>query len=225
MHLRYGLKTVIIISLACFCIFSQKTKAQNVDSAASFANASSSIVRAFPLKPDEQAWVNQAQNWINALTTLRARFQQIAFDNRSSTGTVWIKRPGRIRFEYNKPSQIVLVANHGKMVFHDGEVDQTTTIPLDQNPLGLLLNPQLSFTGSVTITNFSTNDRGLFQITLVRTLSPSEGNLTLIFNQTPLFLKAWQVVDAQGHKTQVDLYDLNPDISIKENIFKLDFND
>ena len=93
----------------------------------------------------EQNNVQQIENWINDLSIIKAEFQQIAPNGQRSTGEVWIKRPGRIRFEYNKPSQLLLVANKGKMVFHDGAIDQTTVIPIDQNPLGLLLKPDLHF--------------------------------------------------------------------------------
>lgn len=177
------------------------------------------------LSAQDQVWANQAQTWINNLTTLQAKFQQIAPDGQRSTGTVWIKKPGRIRFEYNKPSQLLLVANDGKMVFHDAEVGQTTTIPLDQSPLGLLLKPQLSFSGDVTVTNFMPPNNGLFQITVVRTASPSDGSLTLVFNQNPIMLKAWRVIDAQGRTTMVDLYDLQPGVSVKNKLFKMDFGD
>lgn len=180
---------------------------------------------AVQLSAQDQALSDQAQSWINNLSTLQAKFQQIAPDGQRSTGTVWIKRPGRIRFEYNKPSELLLVANDGKMVFHDSEVGQTTTIPLDQSPLGLLLKPQLSFSGDVSITNFMPPNNGLFQITVVRTASPSDGSLTLIFNQNPLMLKAWRVVDAQGRITMVDLYDLQPGVSVKNKLFKMDFGD
>lgn len=175
------------------------------------------------LTSQEQTVINQAESWVNNLTSLKAKFQQIAPNGQRSTGEVWIKRPGRIRFEYNKPSQLLLVANEGEMIFHDGAVDQTTVIPIDQNPLGLLLQPQLRFSGAVKVTNF-TQGNGLIQITVVRTASPADGNLTLIFNQNPMQLKAWRVVDAQGQITQVDLYDLHPKKSVSDKLFDVHFD-
>lgn len=175
------------------------------------------------LTPQQQGSINEAENWINNLTALKAKFQQIAPNGQRSTGQVWIKRPGRIRFEYNKPSQLLLVANEGKMVFRDGAVDQTTVIPMDQNPLGLLLKPQLHFAGDVMVTHFEEGN-GLIQITVVRTASPAEGSLTLIFNKNPIQLRAWRVVDAQGQITQVDLYDLHPKKSVSDSLFNIHFD-
>lgn len=173
--------------------------------------------------PQEQGTIQQTERWINALTSLKAKFQQIAPDGKRSTGQVWIKRPGRIRFEYDKPSQLLLVANEGKMVFHDGAVDQTTVIPIDQNPLGLLLRPELNFSGDVMITRLEQGN-GLIQITVVRKAAPSEGSLTLVFNQDPVQLKAWRVVDVQGQVTQVDLYDLHPKKSVSDSLFNIHFD-
>ncbi|CAI3937341.1 LolA family protein [Commensalibacter communis] len=211
-----------ILGMACLGI----TGSSNQAAAQVVVSTSPNNGGGMQLSAQDQALSNQAQTWINQLTTLEAKFQQIAPDGQRSTGTVWIKKPGRIRFEYNKPSQLLLVANDGKMVFHDSEVGQTTTIPLDQSPLGLLLKPQLSFSGDVTMTNFTPpNNNGLFQITVVRTASPSDGSLTLIFNQNPMMLKAWRVLDAQGRTTMVDLYDLQPGVSVKNKLFKMDFED
>ncbi|MDI2091258.1 LolA family protein [Commensalibacter oyaizuii] len=218
-YMRLVSGCVVLVGILCLNAGSVHTAlAQDIV----VSSANSSGVR---LSTQEQANVDQAQRWINGLTTLKAKFQQIAPDGKRSTGTVWIKRPGRIRFEYNKPSQLLLVANDGKMVFHDGEVDQTTTIPLDQSPLGLLLKPELSFTGDVTITNYMPINNGLFQITVVRTASPSDGSLTLFFNENPMMLRAWRVIDAQGQSTQVDLYDLKLGVSVSNKLFKMDFGD
>lgn len=168
--------------------------------------------------------IQQLENWIDNLTIMKANFQQIAPNGQRSTGQVWIKRPGRIRFEYDKPSQLLLVANEGKMVFHDGAVGQTTTIPIDQNPLGLLLKPDLHFSGDVTIVKYE-KENGLIQVKVVRTASPSEGSLTLIFNQNYMVLRGWEVVDAQGQVTKVDLYDLHPKKSVSDELFNIHFKD
>lgn len=176
------------------------------------------------LTSSEQEQVRAAENWVNGITILKAHFQQLAPNNQHSTGTVWIHRPGRIRFEYDKPSQLLLVANEGKMVFHDGAVDQTTVIPIDQNPLGLLLKPQLHFSGDVTLTNFQ-QGQDEFQITVVRTVAPSEGSLTLVFDAKTKALKAWRVVDAQRQVTQVDLSDVHPKKSVSDKLFDIHFKD
>ena len=170
------------------------------------------------LTPADQGWVDRIQDTLAGITTLRGRFEQIAPDGQRSTGTVWLDRPGRMRFEYDKPSPLLLVAGNGKLVFTDSALGQTTDIPLDRTPLGLLLRPRLSLSGDVTITGFSHAD-GLLQLTLVRTATPSEGSLTLLVADNPLLLRGWRVVDAQGRETRIALSDLASGVSMPARLF------
>ena len=171
------------------------------------------------LTPADQGWVARIQDTLNGITTLKARFQQIAPDGRRTTGTVWLDRPGRMRFEYDKPSPLLLVAGNGRLVFTDSELKQTTEIPLEKTPLGLLLRPNLSLSGDVTITGFSHVD-GRLQVTLVRTATPGDGSLTLVLTDNPVGLKAWSVIDAQGRETHVDLFDAATGIAAPQSLFE-----
>lgn len=170
------------------------------------------------LTPADLGWIARIQDTLNGITTLKGRFQQVAPDGRRSTGIVWLDRPGRMRFAYDKPSPLLLVAGNGKLVFTDSELKQTTEIPLDKTPLGLLLRPNLSLAGDVTVTAFS-HANGVVQATLVRTASPGDGSLTLVLGDAPLSLKAWSVIDAQGRETQIDLFDLAVGLPIEQSLF------
>ena len=159
------------------------------------------------LTPADRGWVQRVQDSLDAITTLKARFLQIAPDGHTTQGTAWLDRPGRMRFEYAKPSPLLLVAGGGRLVFNDSELKQTTELPLDKTPVGLLLRANLALSGDVTVTAFHHAD-GQLQITLVRTATPADGSLTLIFSDQPLGLRSWSVLDAQGRETRVDLYDI-----------------
>ncbi len=170
------------------------------------------------LTPADQGWIDRIQDTLNGITTLKGRFQQIAPDGQRTTGTVWLDRPGRMRFAYDKPSPLLLVAGGGKLVFTDSALQQTTDIPLDRTPLGLLLRPSLSLSGDVTVTGFS-HANGLLQVTLVKTASPSEGSLTVVLADDPLLLRGWRVVDAQGRETRIDLSDLTAGVPMPASLF------
>jgi outer membrane lipoprotein-sorting protein len=144
---------------------------------------------------------------MNGLTSLKAQFLQIGPDGGTSTGTMWLVRPGRLRFQYNPPSPLLLVASHGLVVFRDNKLDQTSNIPEGQTPLGLLLRDKISLTGDVTVTDFQ-RPPGLIDITLVKTAAPGDGSLTLVFDANPLALTGWSVVDAQGRETRIRLTDI-----------------
>ncbi|MBV1838184.1 outer-membrane lipoprotein carrier protein LolA [Acetobacter estunensis] len=172
------------------------------------------------LTPADQGWVARVQDAMNGVTTLEGRFQQVAPDGQRTTGRVWLARPGRMRFEYDKPSPLLLVANDGKVVFRDSELDQTTEMPLERTPLGLLLAEHLSLSGDVTVTDFRHED-GILRVAVVRTASPGEGTLEMIFSAQPVALRGWIVTDAQGHHTQVMLSDLKGGRPLSPDLFVL----
>ncbi|WP_428390261.1 LolA family protein [Lichenicoccus sp.] len=173
------------------------------------------------LTPADRGRVERIQDTLDAITTLKAHFVQIAPDGATTQGTAWLDRPGRMRFQYNKPSPLLLVANHGTLVFNDSELRQTTTLPLDKTPLGLLLAPNVTLSGAVTLTAFRHAD-GQMQLTLVRTTTPGDGSLTLIFSDQPLALRSWSVIDAQGKQTQVMLSNVVLGGSFPQNLFDTD---
>lgn len=178
-------------------------------------------VRSIALTPQQQEWVNKIETWMNEVTTLKARFQQVASNGAHATGNAWIERPGKMRFEYAKPSPLLLVANDGKLVFRDKQLDQTTTIPLEKTPLGLLLRDNLHLSGDVAITGFQRNN-GFVMVRIVKSASAGDGNLTLVFWEQPFALRGWRVVDAQGRRTQVDLFDLEKGEDSPSSLFNLD---
>ncbi|NVN43121.1 outer membrane lipoprotein carrier protein LolA [Asaia siamensis] len=172
------------------------------------------------LRPADTGWIARIQDALNGIHAIKARFQQIAPDGARTTGTAWLDRPGRMRFDYDKPSPLLLIANQGQIVYQDRELGQVTTLPLDRTPLGLLLRPDLRLSGDVTVTGFQ-HDKGLVQVTLVRSATPSEGSLTLILADSPLTLRSWVVKDAQGRETQIDLFDVAANPTLPDTLFAL----
>jgi outer membrane lipoprotein-sorting protein len=169
------------------------------------------VARAAPapaaLSPADHAELDRIAAYLDGLTALKAKFLQVAPDGSVSQGIAWLERPGRMRFQYDPPSPYLLVAGFGLLVFHDSSLDQTTNIPLSSTPLGVLLAPRVVLTGAVTVTAFQRLP-GEIDLTLVRTASPGDGSLTLVFSTAPLTLRQWAVRDAQGKLTRVTLYDV-----------------
>lgn len=172
------------------------------------------------LRPADQGWISRIEEMLGKITTLQARFRQTAVDGGTTLGTATLDRPGRMRFDYDKPSPLLLVANDGRVVFQDRSVDQVTTLPLDRTPLGLLLRPDLRLSGDVTVTGFE-HQNGQVRVQLVRTQSAGEGNLTLVFSDVPLALLGWSVVDAQGRTTTIALSDVRLGGNVSQSLFAL----
>lgn len=163
--------------------------------------------RAQGLSAADRADIGRIETYLDGLHTLKARFLQIAPDGATSQGTTWLERPGRMRFQYDPPSPLLLVAGHGLFVFYDRQLKQISNVPLGQTPLGLLLRDQLRLSGDVTVTEVY-REPGEVQVNLIRTGSPGDGSLTLVFADRPLALRQWSVFDAQRQETRVSLFDV-----------------
>ena len=174
--------------------------------------------RAAKLTPADLADIARIEAALAGLRTLKSRFLQVAPDGRTSTGTVWLQRPGRLRFQYDPPSPFLLVGGNGLLVFHDAQLKQTSNIPLGSTPLGILLREQVRLSGDVTVTGI-TRAPGELQVGLVRTASPAEGTLTLTFANNPLALRQWTVIDAQRLETRVTLTDVELGGSFDQALF------
>jgi outer membrane lipoprotein-sorting protein len=172
-----------------------------------------------PLSPQDQADIARIETYLNGLKSLKAHFVQVTGDGNLSEGTAWLERPGRMRFQYNPPSPFTLIAAHGVLTFNDSALQQTSNIPLGRTPLGILLAEHVTLAGGVTVTGIQRLP-GQIQLTLVRTDSPGDGSLTLIFADPPLTLRQWTVVDAQRRETHVTLYNVQTGGSFDPQLFE-----
>lgn len=157
------------------------------------------------LSARDRADLTRAEAVLNRLVSVKARFLQIAQNGAAAEGTAWIVRPGRMRFEYDPPEPLLLIAGDGQFFYYDRELKQPTVVPVGSTPLGLLLRPDLKLSGDITVTAVE-RAGGLVRITLHRTGRPAEGRLTLVFDDAVTELKQWAVVDAQGRETRVSLF-------------------
>jgi outer membrane lipoprotein-sorting protein len=171
------------------------------------------------LSAQDLADIGRIEAYLNGLKSLKAHFMQAAQDGGISEGTAWLVRPGRMRFQYDPPAPFLLIAAHGVLTFHDSALQQTTNIGLGRTPLGILLAEHVELSGAVTVTAIQRLP-GQIQLTLVRTASPGDGSLTLIFADPPLTLRQWTVVDAQRRETHVTLYNAQLGGSFDPQLFE-----
>jgi outer membrane lipoprotein-sorting protein len=174
---------------------------------------------AAPTAPRDDADIARIEAYLNGLKTLKAHFMQATGDGQLSEGTAWLQRPGRMRFQYNPPSPFLLIAAHGVLTFNDSALQQTSNISLGRTPLGILLAETVTLAGAVTVTSLQ-RIPGQIQVSLVRTESPGDGTLTLIFADNPLALRQWTVIDAQRRETHVTLYNVQLGGSFDQQLFE-----
>jgi outer membrane lipoprotein-sorting protein len=174
------------------------------------------------MSAQDRADLARIEAYLNGIRSLRARFLQTAPNGAVSEGLALLQRPGRMRFQYDPPSPFLLVANYGILYFHDAQLQQTSNVPLSHTPLGILLGNQTALSGDVTVTKL-VRLPGQIQLSLVRTASPGDGTLTLIFADNPLTLRQWVVLDQQGKQTRVALTNMEVGAAVDAKMF--DYHD
>jgi len=169
------------------------------------------------------AQLARIEAYMNGLTTLQARFLQIAQNGGAAEGTALIWRPGRMRFEYDAPVPLLLVASDGQFLHYDKELRQPSIVPVSSTPLGFLLRPRITFTtGDLEVIGLE-RVGGLLRVGMRRKAAPAEGSLTLVFAEDPMELRQWVVVDAQGQQTRVTLTQIQTGMRFDPLVFQ--FND
>jgi outer membrane lipoprotein-sorting protein len=158
------------------------------------------------LQPDEVQAVLKAELYLNRIETLQARFIQVSSNGAYAEGQVHVRRPGRLRFEYDPPHPILLIADGVNLLYYDKELKQATFIPLWETPLWFLIRKQVDLSGSIEVTDVSLAT-GVVRITVQEDGAEQVGAVTLTFSDQPFALRSWEVTDAQGITTRVSLLD------------------
>jgi len=181
--------------------------------------------RAAPPKPavltdQDRADVGRIESYLNQLRTATATFLQLSDSGGVARGKFYLSRPGKMRFEYEPPTPILMVSTgNGSLVYYDSLLKQTSYIPVDSTPLGLLLRDNLKFGTEVTITKFERGP-GSLRLTLVQTKEPDQGSLTLVFSDKPLALRQWTVLDQQHKSVTVTLEEMQTDMKLDPKLFQ-----
>lgn len=164
--------------------------------------------------------VADVERYLNTITTLEARFQQIAPNGGLATGKLYLQRPGRLRFDYDPPSRIRLVApGDWRLIFYDASIKQVNVIPVRQTPLGILLDREISLDDTVEVVDVQRAGEEV-ALTVVREGYADQGAVTLVFAEQPMTLRRWSVTDAQGLVTHVLLDEVHAGGRIDPEVFR-----
>lgn len=159
------------------------------------------------------------ESYLNSVTSLSARFLQIAPDGSLSHGTVLLKRPGRIKIEYDPPVPILIVADGYWLTYFDKDLGDPAYTPIHDTLAGFLVRKHIRLGGDIHVTGLE-EGKGTVRLTIERTEAPEDGSLTLVFADTPLTLRQWSVRDAQGGVTHVSLVAPEFGVAIDDKVFE-----
>lgn len=175
------------------------------------------MLTAFPAAAQKLS-LNQISQYLNSIQSAKSPFTQINGDGSISTGTIYIKRPGKARFEYNPPEQALVLAWSGAVYIFDRKVGgQPETYPLSQTPLSIILarNVNLGRAGMVTGHGY---DGTATTVTARDPKRPEYGSIQMKFTGNPVELRQWIITDGNGSKTTVVLGGLQ-NTSLSNSVF------
>jgi len=143
--------------------------------------------------------------YLNGLTTAEAEFTQINSDGSISTGKLFIKRPGRVRFEYAPPDRSLVMAAGGQVAIFDSKSNQPPEqYPLRRTPLNLILARNVDLTNAkMVVGHFEVQDTT--RVVAQDPENPEYGTIEMVFSNDPVALTSWVITDDMGNKTDVIL--------------------
>jgi outer membrane lipoprotein-sorting protein len=169
------------------------------------------------LSNQDQADLQQIATYLNSIGTMTARFHQYSANGGTATGWLWMERPGRMRFQYDQPSPILLLADRFYVYYVDTQLAEVSQVGLKSTPAWFLLRAPISF-NDLVVTRFERGDN-LLRVTVVDPAAPDNGSLTMVFSDQPLALRQWTIVDQQRHVTTVSLSQQQFGMALDPNLF------
>jgi outer membrane lipoprotein-sorting protein len=174
------------------------------------------------LSDKDKADIARVEGLFNGIRTMEARFTQVDSTGGMAQGKLYMSRPGRLRFEYDPPVPLLIVADGTWLCVYDKEIKQVDRYPLGRTPIGVLVRDKISLTDGLEVTEVM-RDSQAFGVTMVAPEHRDDGQLTLIFTENPFEFRQWQVLDAQGINTVVTLEDIKQGGDFSSALFV--FND
>lgn len=167
----------------------------------------------------EQLSLNAISGFLNDLETTKAEFTQINDDGTISTGTIYIKRPGKMRFEYNAPDSALVVVGAGEVVILDTKSNQPPeSYALSRTPLSIILAKNVDLDRADMVTGHSF-DGTATTVTAQDPDHPEYGNIQLLFTAEPVELRQWLVNDDSGSQTTIILGALDRSVDLSNDLF------
>lgn len=167
------------------------------------AVALSGPVRAEPMP------LSEISIYLREMETAQGRFIQMNSDGSRSRGTLYIKRPGRARFEYDPPEQALVMAGGGQVAIFDNRSNSVTPeqYPLRRTPLNLILERNVNLAArNMVVGHYESGDNTV--VVAQDPEAPQNGRIEIVFAENPIRLIEWTVIDGGGNRTRVVLGDL-----------------
>jgi outer membrane lipoprotein-sorting protein len=189
--------------------------------AAAAKPATPSLADSIKTEAGQHALVDRVSLYLSTIQTLVGNFVQVGPDGRKTEGKFYIAKPGRVRFEYDPPSPIEVVADGSSVVVHDRRLDTKDLYPLSQTPLRFLLADRIDLWSDTKVVAVGADEKYVTVSIEERTLIIGTSKLMMMFNAKDFQLLQWTVTDPQGYETTVGVYNLDMKQKPDPSLFRI----
>ncbi|MBN9582046.1 MAG: outer membrane lipoprotein carrier protein LolA [Afipia sp.] len=172
---------------------------------------------------NQRALASKVSSYLSTLQNVSGNFVQVGPDGRRTTGDFYIQKPGKVRFEYDDPSPIAIVADGSSVVVRDRRLATQDVYPLSQTPLRFLLSDRIDLMRDTKLVGVSADD--MYISVTIEEKQPLIGTsrLMLMIGAKDNQLKQWTVTDPQGYDTTIAVYNLDTTKKLDPGMFKIDY--
>ncbi|MET3842305.1 outer membrane lipoprotein-sorting protein [Bradyrhizobium sp. OAE829] len=172
---------------------------------------------------NQKAQAARVSSYLSSLQTLVGNFVQVGPDGSKTKGDFVIQKPGKVRFEYDAPSQIAIVADGSSLAVRDKKLATQDIYPLSQTPLRFLLSDRIDLLKDTNVVSVTADDVFISVTIEEKQALIGTSRLMLMVGTKDGQLKQWTVTDPQGYDTTVAVYNLDTSKKVDPGLFKIDF--
>src|ERR1700687_3749419 len=184
-------------------------------------NVPASIFSSFDANQKAQA--AKVSAYLSSLQTLAGNFVQVGPDGSRTKGDFYIQKPGKVRFEYDDPSPIAIIADGSSVAVRDRKLATQDIYPLSQTPLRYLLSDRIDLLKDTNVVSVTADDVFVSVIIEEKQALIGTSRLMLMIGAKDGQLKQWTVTDPQGYDTTIAVYNLDASKKVDPGLFKIDF--
>jgi outer membrane lipoprotein-sorting protein len=188
-----------------------------------FGNKNTGSSQAASFDAKQRAMLDKVSNYLSSVQTMVGNFVQVGPDGRRVDGNFSIQKPGKVRFQYNPPSPIDIIADGSSVVVRDRKLATQDLYPLSQTPLRYLLADRIDLLRDTDVVSVTSDDSFVTVAIEQKQLLVGTDRLMMMFDARDLVLKQWTVTDPQGFDTTVAVYNLDSTKKPDPNLFVINY--
>ena len=171
----------------------------------------------------QRATLDRISLYLSSVQTMVGNFVQVGPDGGRTQGTFYIQKPGKVRFEYNPPTPIDIIADGSSVVVRDRNLATQDLYPLSQTPLRFLLADRIDLLQDTNVVGVTADDTFVSVLIEEKQAFVGTNRLLMMFDSKDFKLKQWTVTDVQGYDTTIAVSNLDTSKRPDPNLFKFDY--